>query len=146
MKTVFALSGVAECGKSETIRLLFEQLSTQFDFEFIGEQINPETGDIRVVIKINGVLIGIESQGDPNSRLFASLKIFIEIDVRIIICATRTRGATVWAVQDLKKEGFTLNWTDKQKLQGLSKQEYTAKNLEIANEILDKIKPLIQPN
>ena len=53
-------------------------------------------------IKYNGqtYTLGIESQGDPNSRQQASLDLFLQKNCDIIICASRTRGETVSNVEN----------------------------------------------
>jgi hypothetical protein len=44
---------------------------------------------------VNGLAVGIESQGDPNSRLKRSLPAFAAAKCDIIFCACRTSGMTV---------------------------------------------------
>jgi hypothetical protein len=48
--------------------------------------------------------MGIESQGDPNSRIFKSLPFFVNKECDIILCACRNRGETVWEVEKLHKD------------------------------------------
>jgi hypothetical protein len=47
------------------------------------------------------VKVGIESRGDPSSRLFKSLETFDKAGCKVILCATRTKGETVKAVEKL---------------------------------------------
>ncbi len=63
----FVLQGKVNVGKTQTIRKLFDllrghRLCTKVD-------ILMNNADICAVLEINNVKIGIESQGDPNSRL-----------------------------------------------------------------------------
>ena len=58
------------------------------------------------------MLVGIETQGDPNSRLGESLELFKKAKCSIIICATRTRRGTVTAVENLQPE-FKVVWHHK---------------------------------
>lgn len=110
MKRVFALTGTTNTGKSTTIRAVYELLLAEYP------NVKPEEGailnrvEIKVVIVINGVKIGIESQGDPvkESRLEESLEEFVKVDCSIIICARRTYGKKFDAVEDLNHKGYEI--------------------------------------
>jgi Cdc6-like AAA superfamily ATPase len=111
MKKVIVLKGIRNVGKSQTIKKVYKLLlksypSAKIQEKFIGV-------DIRVVLTINGTKIGIESQGDPgiNGRLKKSLDYFVELNCQIIICATRTYGQTVDAVNKLK-DSYGITWID----------------------------------
>lgn len=109
-KHVFALYGTANVGKSATLKKVFALLT----YAYPGAPVQTiNTGiDITVIIEISGVLVGIETQGDPNSRLGESLELFKKAKCSIIICATRTRGGTVTAVENLQPE-FKVVWHHK---------------------------------
>lgn len=137
MNKLIGLYGTSNTGKSETIRNVFEELCKRFpDFTFYPDffQEIPESGDICIVIKINGLIIGIESQGDPNSRIFKSLPAFVELNCNIILCATRTRGATVDEVKKYNNE-YEIIWICKNKEQDTSK--FKVENSIIASDIID---------
>ena len=135
MKNIYAIYGRAEIGKTSTVREIYNLLIEKFGKQIIVEtetNIFSHKGDIRVTVKINGKLIGIESQGDPDSRLKASLDIFVKVNCDIILCATRTRGTTVDFVKQLEQE-YNINWIKKpdfaddyeQKNEGLAKDIFT---------------------
>ena len=115
-KHIFALRGPANAGKSTTIGKIFMLLKEAYPAAKI-QIINPNQAEITVTvnveitltIEINGKIVGIESQGDPNSRLADSIALFKKTDCSIIVCATRTRGSTVDMLENLHSE-FTLNW------------------------------------
>ena len=109
MGNLFALYGRANCGKSETIRNIFDQLKMKYPTAQINQIYFGS--DIKVIIKgIKGLSIGIESMGDPNSRLKQSLIDFENNGCDIIFCASRTRGMTVdWINSHSKK--YTIDWT-----------------------------------
>ncbi len=116
-KYAFALYGKANVGKSNTLKKLFVLLTEAYPnapVEYIhGSQINITVIiDITVIIEIDGIRVGIESQGDPSSRLPESIERFKKDKCSIIICATRTRGGTVTTVEKLQPE-FTLDWIPK---------------------------------
>lgn len=119
--TIVAVSGIANQGKSSSIKLAYSLLRKEFPNAQIEEiQIGV---DITVVITINGVKVGIESQGDPNSRLFDSLEHFVKIGCKIIVCATRTRGGTVEAVEALSNK-FRIEWLSPNPTTSKSKEDH----------------------
>ncbi|WP_056659854.1 hypothetical protein [Pseudorhodoferax sp. Leaf265] len=69
--------------------------------------------DRTLVMDIDGCKVGIETQGDPGSRLPTSLKRFVDADCEIIVCACRSYGATRTLVEDLSKNGYVIQWFDK---------------------------------
>jgi hypothetical protein len=142
MKQLIGLYGTSNVGKSQTIRFVYEKLCNE-NFLILEEfeQIIPTEGDICVVIIINGKLIGIESQGDPNSRIFISLPKFVKIKCDIILCATRTRGATVKEVEKLSSD-YEIKWVKKEEETNVTKQKSANDNL--ANEIFKLIKNKIR--
>lgn len=147
MKKVFAIRGISSKGKSSTIRSVYKKLETFPTFKLhLHPNLQPhipQKGDIYVVLNINEKLIGIESQGDPNCRLAKSLEIFIKLECHIIICATRTRGGTHDAVENLnKKYGYEITWIDKKASD--KKEDYEKDNEALAEEIVEKISNLLK--
>jgi hypothetical protein len=132
-KKIIGLFGAARVGKSTTINKVYEILTLKYDYREIGQSLL-KFKDIRVVIVINGIKIGIESQGDPNSRLKESLDIFVKVGCDIIVCATRTSGMTVGWVE-AKKPLYNVEW--KEKKPDVTQQEIS--NLNMANEIVAEI-------
>lgn len=103
-KTIIAIYGRANEGKSETIKKVCELIMQNFPNAVSTPGTINYTGDILVTIQLGNVKIGIESQGDPNSRMLSEDTIRKLADVTIdpilggcdiIICATRTEGKTV---------------------------------------------------
>jgi len=94
--------------------------------------------DVRVVLTINGLKIGIESQGDPNG-LKESLDFFVRIGCDVIVCATKTGGATVSAVNAL--QGFDVHWLEQQPKS--QPHEQVLRSLIQAREIVIKVETLI---
>ena len=137
MKNIYALYGRGDIGKTSTIKEVYNLLIKKFGKEIIVEtdtNIFSEKNDIRVIVKIKGKLIGIESQGDPNSRLKVSLDIFVEMNCDIILCATRTWGTTVDFVKLLEPE-YKIDWIKKPDFGN----EYEQKNKELAKNIFDQL-------
>ncbi|MDP3558335.1 MAG: hypothetical protein Q8T03_13265 [Bacteroidota bacterium] len=102
-KFIIANWGHGNQGKSNTVKRLTKLILEHYTTSITSPVEINFTGDVKTIITIEELKIGIESQGDPNSRLFESLKEFSKKSCSIIICATRTSGATVDAVNNLKK-------------------------------------------
>lgn len=95
MSDVFALQGTGNCGKSTTLASLYSTLLTKYP-KATSEDIHNRTADIAIIMRgVNGFVVGIESQGDPGSRLQRTLNAFVTANCDIIFCACRTRGMTV---------------------------------------------------
>lgn len=139
-KTVFANWGTAGQGKSSTVKKIAELILKNYRSATTAPVIIDFTFDIRIIITIGKIKIGIESQGDPNSRLFDSLKYFVKISCDIIICSTRTSGSTVDAVNELyTKHGYDNVW--------VTNYRSNEKNEDTLNDISAKhIFELIQQN
>lgn len=108
--TIFAIRGKANIGKTSTIKYIYEFLKEKYPNSVI-EKVILST-DIKIVITINNILIGIESQGDPNSRLAESLDDFIKNNCNIIICGARTRGMTNDWIKKYSTQ-FEIKWIKK---------------------------------
>ena len=109
-KLVFAVRGASNQGKTTTIKYVCNRfLSSGASISDLIENIpqNLSTplmevkGDIRIILKYRGKLIGIESTGDPVERMHESIRIFRKHKCDIILCGCRTRGSTVESVKSL---------------------------------------------
>jgi hypothetical protein len=110
-KTIFANWGHARQGKSDTVKRIAQEILTNFPTATSFPTTINFSGDIQVIINIGKVKIGIESEGDPNGRLFESLEMFSSANCDIIICSTRTSGGTVDAVSALhSSHGYDIVW------------------------------------
>ena len=95
MATIFALQGAGNSGKSSTLIELYNLIKVKYPTAVV-QTLHNATTDIKVIINpVNGLRIGIESRGDPNSRLSQSLTDFRNANCDIIFCACRTSGMTV---------------------------------------------------
>lgn len=140
-KTVIALKGIGGQGKSETIKRLRNLIKSTYTHHV--ENILIDKGDVKVIIEIKGVKIGIESQGDPDSRQEKSISEFVSKNCDIIICASRTRGETVDTVFNTKKDGYRVIWVTNYRSKEISHSELnnlSAKHLlELINQIMSSI-------
>ncbi len=98
---IIAVYGRSKEGKSTTAQNVCRLLISGFPTAPYANLITPGlaidyTADILVTIQIGGIKIGIESQGDPYGRMFKTIEQLAKIEkCDIIICTTRTSGATV---------------------------------------------------
>lgn len=101
MPNLFALRGKGNCGKSDTLIRLFEAIQIKYPAATI-KPLHSGTTDIAVIMYgVNSFVVGIESRGDPKSRLELTLSDFAAANCDIIFCACRTRGMTVKWIRKL---------------------------------------------
>ena len=105
-KVVIANWGGEKQGKSASVKNVFYLLKDKYAYEVFNDR-----GDIKAIVEIKGVKVGIESQGDPGSRLFRSIDDFLAAGCNIIVCACRSRGKTAEKVASLKDNGYEVIWT-----------------------------------
>lgn len=77
-KLIIANTGIGNQGKSSSIKEVYNLLVSRYPDNV--QIIHPvESGDVKAIVDVKGVRIGIESQGDPNSRMFQSLQDFLKV-------------------------------------------------------------------
>ena len=64
--------------------------------------------DKYAVFNLNGKIIVVNSQGDPDSYLEEGLQRAVKEDADIIVCASRTRGSTIDCVYEIAKNGYEI--------------------------------------
>ncbi len=131
MKTLLALRGAGNRGKSTTLRMLIDMVKSAYPSAILEEK--RFKIDITIVITIGKKKVGIETQGDPNSRLEESLKRFVEIGCKVIVCASRTYGQTVEIVSKAAESGYNIRWFEK--AQDRVPGERAAANMAIAKQL-----------
>lgn len=137
-KTIIANWGSSQQGKSETIKRVTKLILQNYP-NAVCESINFEV-DIKVVITINDIKVGVESTGDPNSRLPESLKLFASVNCDIILCSTRTSGGTVNAVDTLAAEnGYNVIWVTNHRSNEYDHQELNQMSAENIYKIFDSV-------
>lgn len=142
MNTIITIRNTASKGKSETLRWFANSILAMYpDSKLIFPSffIPTDNGDFRLVIEINGKIIGVESQGDPGTDLKKRLfELVDKYNCSLIICSSRTRGDTVWAVENLANEkGFQHLWTSTYQVE--NEKQHTKLNKLKAKQILDMI-------
>ena len=146
-KKVIALSGVSKrdvsnVGRSDTINKVYDLLKLKYpDATERHEKFG--LNDIKSVLTIKGIKIGIESQGSKGSRLRESLDLFIMMECKVIICASTTRGDTFNAVKELEHSHEVI-WFQHNVLKYATASEQAASNLAMAKKIVGETEKIIK--
>jgi hypothetical protein len=111
LSKAIALRGKGRIGKSQTIRTVDELLRNRYSSAIVEHEYRTRV-ELRAVLNINGVKIGIESTGENIKRINESFDLFLRLGCEVIICATRTTGNTVTAVNSLP--GYEVVWFEQQ--------------------------------
>lgn len=132
MKKVFALKGRRKIGKSQTIRTVDEILRVKNPAASVEHEDRS-----RIVLSINGVKIGVESTGQNTE----SIDLFVNLGCEVIICATKSTGKTVNAVNALP--GYKVVWLE-QRAQSVPFEQVLS-NLSMARHIVEETEKFIAP-
>ena len=93
MRQLIAVTGQSNRGKSRSVVWAYHCLRCRYPdakVEHVPGTINARYVDVGCIVTIGSIKIGIESQGDPGSRLLAkSLPLFAERGCQLIVCAAR---------------------------------------------------------
>lgn len=113
-KTIIAVWNKGSQGKTTSIRYAASMLIQRPNISIASGDV-PHHGEIRATMvmstSLGDVIISFESQGDPNTSLENRLEQLIIDKADIIICATRTSGGTVDAVDNVAgKYGYQVLW------------------------------------
>lgn len=104
-KLVIANTGTGNRGKSTSVKEVYKLVTSRYPENI--QIIHPlESGDVKVIVEVQGILVGIESKGDPKSRIFDSLDDFQAAGCSIILIACRTYGDTFDAVDGMHQCGY----------------------------------------
>jgi hypothetical protein len=126
-KLVIANSGITDRGKTQALKKVIEDLLSNGAKE-VERKSYPIDEDVTAILDYKGIRIGIETQGDPGSRLFSSLKDFIKKECEIIVCACRTSGNTYKEVMNLKKQhSYEIIWYSNPYVESIKKGEFPDK-------------------
>lgn len=149
-KTIIAVYGRQNEGKSETIRKVCELLIANFPNAVPNPSVIHYNGDILVTIQLGAIKIGLESQGDPNSRMISEDTLAKLADKNInpvlggcdiIVCATRTKRGTVDKVDSIANQyNYHTLWKSSYYTPNLNT---TVLNKMAAEEIINIIRALI---
>lgn len=89
MKTIIALRGKGNSGKSTTIRIL-HGLLLLYGYQQNSSNLRVNGGDFTAIFSKNGRLIGITSSGDTYDLVHNHLQELVNANCEICVCACRT--------------------------------------------------------
>ncbi|MEO8088129.1 MAG: hypothetical protein ABI763_15005 [Bacteroidota bacterium] len=96
-KSIIALQGDQNSGKSITIGLLFHMMRKN-GFQTIKDKARKNSKDFFVILKKNDILIGVSSYGDTEYWIKDRCGKFVIAGCQIMVCACHKEGKTVEAV------------------------------------------------
>lgn len=106
MKAMICFWGLSEIGKTPAIKTIWKNLKNDSN-----PPLDTSSDDICDIVSLDGHKIGIESQGDPDSKQKEWIDKLITEECEIIICASRTKGGTVEIVESRAKDyDYELIW------------------------------------
>jgi len=132
MDTLIALFGPSSCGKTQSIKMVYNKFIKSKGVKIIEEEIR---NDICTIFSYKEKKIGITSQGDNKGLLEPKLEKFRKEGCNIILCASRTRGGTCDAIYKLQNE-YEINWVKKSEYFSKNKEEQILLNERTANILL----------
>jgi len=140
-KEVIALWGKGKVGKSQTIRKTYDLLKSKYNITQEKHNILSRI-DVSVVLTIKRIKVGVESRGDPDGKLPKRLSSFVRAGCKIIICATRTRGKNVEAIDKLRLKNYEVVLWLKQNVKSVVSRQQESNNA-MAKEIVREIEKTI---
>ena len=144
-RTVFALFGIGDSGKTTTISLVYNHFRQRgatviYGGDYARRRQKGATEIKGAVLEIDGVLVGFASPGDRPDILLPLLEALIERGCIIIVCATHTRGGTVEVVRERGRQGFQVEWIEK----ACRQADHDDGNRKKANEIIEKVRAAVE--
>jgi len=118
-KTIIANYGDPDMGKTASVKLVYEKLQK------VGEEVANEhgekplrtdNGDVCAMFEINGVRVGICSQGDPKSCQKGWMDRLVAAECLIILATCRHYGATEKLIESYESHGYRIYWTSNARL------------------------------
>lgn len=101
-KRLVALKGCRQNGKSESLMMVIGFIRKLYPAAGYVSYEKDSKDEKCIFEDVDGLKIGIETQGDPGCRLPQSLKDFSDAGCNVIICASRTRGCIVEAIESYR--------------------------------------------
>ena len=123
-KTLLAIYGTSDIGKTTSIKNFFLKFITKHSAQIkeIKGSDNVNSNEIYKIIELqNDIKIGVCSCGD-NGKNLEILKKFTSEDCKVIVCASRTKGASVDSINKLIEELNETNSTLKDELEKINNE------------------------
>ena len=134
MKTILALKGKPDAGRSTTIAMLFDLLKNSGCI-MIRDKRKRNSKDFFVVVELGGMRVGLTSYGDVRKITKEKIDLFIQDKCIVIVCACREHGATVDVLHDYPD--YRLEFVVKS--HSLNNAEHKELNKKDAKKMLERI-------
>lgn len=118
-KTIIANYGDPNMGKTESVKLVYEKLqkvAIEVTNEYGEMPLCKNNDDVCAMLVINGIKVGICSQGDPKSCQKGWMERLVAANCSIILAACRHYGATVTLIESYQQQGYRIYWTSNARL------------------------------
>jgi KaiC/GvpD/RAD55 family RecA-like ATPase len=143
-KTVIAVRGQPDSGKTTTITLAYETLAK--GGRSIYSKPRYDARELKEVLEIDGVIVGFATSGDKPDRLERTLRFLLEHGCVVIVCAARLNRSgepvhkTIVTVEEFCEENeFELEWFYKVR----NRNQAEIANSQVAAEVVAKIRRVI---
>lgn len=136
--TIIALQGRGGIGKSTTIRLAFDSFIKSSDVVLIDFTRRGRSIDFRAIVDIPNqkIRVGFSSQGDTKAEILKSLRKLIADGCDIIVCASRSRGGPVQAINSFQG-AYQIEFHQHQRV--AAQPNRNARNLAMASKLVWRI-------
>jgi hypothetical protein len=140
-RTIIALTGIPNSGKTTTIKMVFEKLKNEW------KCIHSRRGSVEFtpgILEVDGVKIGVASKGDYSWILKDFLEFLINEGCAVIVCSTQLRGSITAEVVEAESQehDYDIEWIEKYRAtdQLLSNQESAAEVVEKVTKAVENAK------
>lgn len=123
-KTLLAIYATESVGKTTSIKNFYENFLSKHSSQIknIFSFCEDDPNDVYKIVELqNGVKIGVCSFGDDGSS-YEKLDNFAKQDCKVIVCASRTKGASVDSINKLIEELNETNSTLKDELEKINNE------------------------
>ncbi|MCQ2974137.1 MAG: hypothetical protein MJ211_04935 [Bacteroidales bacterium] len=153
---VIGLKGDSNQGKTTTLKIVYQLLKFENEFEYHSFQFLGDYKDFRDILQIRGYKVGIVSQGDnvrdgkKNLSVDSHLRYFENEECDIVICACSIKGRKQEPQKDIEKFEHIIidkNKDEENKDEENKDEENKDKvNEEYAKKIIDELNKKINSN
>lgn len=143
-KTIICNRGTSDKGKSASVKRTRQLILDTFPDAT--ERIFVSNGDVKTIITIGELFIGIESEGDPNSRLTRERLVDFVPECQIILCTSRTKGEPFEVVREVARtNNYRLLWVTNHRNNNQSRSDENKQlNRELNQQSAESFLQLIQ--
>ena len=139
-KHIIGLYGSAYTGKTPTMKKVFRALQKKYP-EHAAVIESATRYDAKGIFFIGNAKVGIEGQGDPNSRLLYSIPEYVSVGCDIILVACHNFGMTVDAIDRFENK-YQIDWRLKTTCNRSNAKACERANREQADQLVKEIEQI----